>query len=236
MIFGDNILYTASKNAGSTVRKWVSHIICEALSEGHGQAEGAANAGPTILAPSIISSVQKELDAPAYRIFRAADEIGLQYHAGFRGDFPNHKTYCIKRDPVERFISCVSQKFGTRGFRELKSASHLLDNFQQLVLTPLAPYRNEFSFNENFRTWKDLILPRHFAPQAYSFGERPEFFTRVFEMSEVSFGVRELLETHFDRPLPRLHLNKQQRKFPTNDALEAKIREVYALDYNCGWA
>jgi len=236
LIFGDKIIYTCSKNAGSTIRAWVCDMI---IMFQHDDLQIPSNPRAAICTPiprPLVDRIQTKTSISEAKIMDIADRLGIQYHFGFEGTIEDLTPYCIQRDPIKRFNSCVSQKLHQPNFSaKLGSLENLVENFDDIVIRPLQEYRAEFSFNDRFSTWQELIVPRHFAPQTYTYGSDPGKFAQVFDIDDVSTKVRKLLENFLGRPLEVRHMNKRKHTNMISADLIPEIRNLYELDYAAGW-
>jgi hypothetical protein len=241
LIFGDKVLYTASKIAGTTVRLWVVNAISAYIiqTKGKGNHPPASNAELDALAatlPRPLSlDVLKSTGASVDQVAQAIAELRVSYHFGFFAPLDCRHRYCITRDPVSRFISCISQKLGKEKFIAIRDTQHLIDNFDDLCLKPLSQISSEFSFNEQWENWQKIIVPRHFAPQYYSFGNNIDYFTQTFDISEVNTLVRQLLSAHFNQNIPARVANKGQKILPLTSTQISAVEKIYKQDYNCGY-
>jgi hypothetical protein len=235
-IFGDKIIYTCGKNAGSTIRSWVCDMIIMSKEDNRQIPSGNRMATNTPIPKPLVEQIQiREMISKA-EITDIAGRLGLQYHFGFEGTVEGLTPYCIHRDPIERLDSCLSQKLHQPAFvSTVGSLDNVIENFDEIVIKPLQEHRTTFSFNNKLSTWRDLIVPRHLAPQTYTYGSDPSKFERVFDMSDVSTEVLALLEDFFGRPLPVRHKNKRQRGSVISDDLFPAIKKLYELDYEAGW-
>lgn len=141
---------------------------------------------------------------------------------GSRHDWPNKKVpkvsssirFCIVRDPIERFISCYTNRIlFHKALGGEKSISELIDNFDDIC--------------EN-----NPALRAHFKPQCFFYGDDPSIFTHIFKMSELS-KVKDLLQEAAKTILPDLHL--QQNGSCEKPILSAAqidwVKDRYAEDY-----
>jgi hypothetical protein len=236
LIFGDKIIYTCSKNAGSTIR----NLFCDMVILGKDFSCRDLNlAKPKKITPLpkvIINMIQARASIPEKAILEIAEKIGIEYHFGFEATIEGLTPYCIRRDPIKRFESCFSQKLHQPNFySKVKSIENLIENFDDIVTKPLKTYRNCFSFNDNFKTWQDLIVPRHFAPQSYTYGCNPSKFLQIFEMSEINTKVHSLFENFFGQSLPVRHSNKGKKINLIHPDCYPAIKRLYEIDYASGW-
>lgn len=241
LIFGDNVLYTASKIAGTTVRLWVVNAISAYIiqTKGKGNHPSASNAELDTLAatlPRPLSlDILKTTGASVDQVARAIAELRVSYHFGFFAPLDLANRYCITRDPVARFISCISQKMGKEKFSAIRDAQHLIDNFDDLCIKPLLESCSEFSFNKHWEDWQRIIVPRHFAPQYFSYGNNIGYFTQTFDISEVNTIVRQLLSSHFKQDIPARIANRGQKTLPLTSSQMSAVKDIYCQDYSYGY-
>lgn len=126
-------------------------------------------------------------------------------------------TFCIKRDPVKRFISGYRNRvLFHRELGSTPSISEFIDNFDAYL---------------KYRT-----IRVHFMPQVRFFGKDPSIFDFVFDTENMG-EVKEFLETVHSMTLPDLQLQQggNEVKIKLTRQEEAWIRRRYADDYNAGW-
>jgi hypothetical protein len=241
LIFGDSVLYTASKIAGTTVRNWVvsaiSAYIIQTKGKGnHAPASGAEfDALAATLSRPLALEILKLTGASPDQVAQAASELQVSYHFGFFSPLDLANRYCVTRDPVARFVSCISQKLGREKFLVIRDTQHLIDEFDGLCLKPLSEISHTFSFNERWDDWQNIIVPRHFAPQFYSYGGKLDYFTQTFKISEVSTSVRQLLSAHFKQDIPARITNRGKKTLSLTSAQISAVKEIYQQDYDCGY-
>jgi len=241
LIFGDSVLYTASKIAGTTVRHWVVNAICAHIiqKEGKGSHPPASTAELDALAvilprPLSLDVIQRT-GASADLLMQALAELHVSYHFGFFAPLDLTNRYCITRDPVARFVSCISQKLGKRELIAVRDTQDLIDNFDSFCIKPLSRIPAAYSFNERIEDWQSIFLPRHFLPQYYSYGIKLDYFTQCFNISEVNTSVRQLLSSHFKQDIPVQIVNRGKKVTQLTSTQIAAVKEIYQQDYNCGY-
>lgn len=134
---------------------------------------------------------------------------------------------CIKRDPVDRFVSCFQDKIIKEGGFGL-SITEFIDQFEAIIASD--------------QTILDVYamskLAFHFQPQTYHFGPDPEYYDRVFSVDEINTGLKQYLEDKWQIELPSLHARNsgnQSLSLELSAADQQRIREIYHVDYNHGW-
>lgn len=81
-------------------------------------------------------------------------------------------------------------------------------------------------------------LDFHFRPQVFHFGQDKNYFSHVFTVNQISTGLKDLLENHWQLKLPDIHARNSQEPYKSVNLSkedEAKIRNLYAVDYQSGW-
>lgn len=137
------------------------------------------------------------------------------------------ESICIKRDPVSRFISCYQDKVLKEGKLNRISIDNLLENFEEIIRSNDHPHMSNPKVN---------FLWYHFAPQAELFGKDQSYFSRVFDLSEVGTGLKTYLENKWEIELPEVHCRKRAgSSISITEEQKNKIKEIYSIDYDCGW-
>lgn len=241
LIFGENILFTASKNAGTTIRRWVINALSTHIVMRHGegkrpkatqtQLDGLAARLPTALAERVLNQSGGSVE----QVWESLEEFRLSYHFGFFAPVDLQNRYCITRDPVSRFVSCVSQKLGKEKFAAFRDVQDLIDNFESLCVEPFRQIEPVFSFNKRIEDWEKLVVARHFAPQHLSFGDDRSYYTTCFQINEVNSSARLLLEDHFGQKIPPLSTNIGKKKIELTPGQVDSVRHLYRRDYACGY-
>lgn len=194
-------VYEAPKNGGTTLRLW----ICYA---GTGE---------------IIKSSDSEYYAGTEQTYQLLKEWGyknkkFKKKAGER--------VCIKRNPIDRFVSCFYDKAIKEG-RIKTDIDTFLDNFADEI-EKSTPTMNDGKTN---------FLKFHFAPQSWHFGDSPDYYDHVFDISEVSTNLKSYLEDKWNIELPDLHARNSGngRKFDLTTRQINKVKEIYREDFENGW-
>ena len=122
---------------------------------------------------------------------------------------------CIKRNPFDRFVSCFYDKVIKEGRLSI-SIDDLLDNFDE-VLENTTTKMNDGSTN---------YMKFHFASQTYHFGFDQQYYNRVFDISEVSTGLKDFLEDKWKVKLPSFHArNSKDNKFDLTTSQKKKLEQ-----------
>ena len=82
---------------------------------------------------------------------------------------------------------------------------------------------------------KTNFLKFHFAPQSWHFGDSPDYYDHVFDISEVSTNLKSYLEDKWNIGLPDLHARNNGRKFDLTTRQINKVKEIYREDFENGW-
>jgi len=132
---------------------------------------------------------------------------------------------CVKRDPVERFISCYADKIVREKWLNV-SLSDFIDNFDTYVDINAEHKQGGTDYG---------FIWYHFSPQTQQLGPSRDNYTRVFDISEMS-DLREYLQDKWSIELPELHCrNNKSRAFRLSPKQIAKVEEIYREDYQAGW-
>jgi len=195
-------VYDVPKGGGTTVRSWIAFA-------GTGEYQLAG------------TDTYYHENPTAYKLL---DEWGYKcvFFEKVAGD-----RICIKRDPVERFISCYKDKVIKEGRLPGVSIDDLLNDFEETISKNDQPHPSN----------KDVgYLWFHFAPQVRQLGTVYDYYTHVFDISEVGTKVKAYLEGKWDIVLPDLHCrNNKSSTIELTDTQVSKIKEIYCEDYQTGW-
>lgn len=119
------------------------------------------------------------------------------------------------RNPLEKFVS---------GYNMIcKNSLGLEYSFQKFI--------------ENFDAlmWEDDYHRVHLKQQVKDLGFYPEWYTHIFDTSEISSKFKQFLEKTYDCELPEVSINRTANKIMTVDKLTSSqiewIKEKYAIDY-----
>ncbi len=194
-------VYEAPKNGGTTLRLW----ICYA---GTGE---------------IIKSSDSEYYAGTEQTYQLLKEWGYK-NKKFKKK--TGERVCIKRNPIDRFVSCFYDKAIKEG-RIKTDIDTFLDNFADEI-EKSTPTMNDDKTN---------FLKFHFAPQSWHFGDSLDYYDHVFDISEVSTKLKSYLEDKWNIGLPDLHARNSGngRKFDLTTRQINKVKEIYREDFENGW-
>jgi len=123
-------------------------------------------------------------------------------------------TFCIKRDPVKRFISA---------YQNMRWLGELGNNIEKII-----------------NNWDDLIMNRpvlkeHFRTQTSCYGTHA-IYSHLFKHDRMN-EVKEFLEDYASIKLPNLHLQQsgEKEEVKLTDEQIKWIKEKYKEDYDNGW-
>ena len=135
---------------------------------------------------------------------------------------------CVKRDPVAKFVSCYEDKIVKEGNLPGMDIDTFIDNFYEIIEKRDHPHGNNRKIG---------FLDYHFAPYTKVFGPDTSYYTRVFDIKEISTEVKSFLEGVWGIELPDIHCrnNKKNKKLQLTEEQTKKVREIYAVDYENGW-
>lgn len=134
---------------------------------------------------------------------------------------------CIIRDPVQRFISCYMDKIIKEGKMNI-SISEFLNRFDDIMSQD----------NQIVEAYGTSKLDFHFRPQVFHFGQNKNYYSHVFTVNQISTELKDFLETHWRLKLPDIHARNSlelKESIDLSKEIEAKIRNIYAVDYQAGW-
>lgn len=100
--------------------------------------------------------------------------------------------FCVVRDPVDRFISAFSNRILFR--RMIPSGMKI--NIHSFIET--------FDNPEYYEAYTDI--KHHLLSQVYYLGNNPDFYTHIFNMSQIN-SLKSLIEENSGVRLPELTLN-----------------------------
>ncbi len=183
----------------------------------------------------LAEKVLSQTRVTALELASVLQELNITYHFGFYGPVPIKKRFYIKRDPVSRFVSCASQKIGQKPFAKIIDIEHLIDKFDELCLDPLRRAPLKPDYNQDWETSRELIVPRHFAPQHLTFGDSTSYYNQCIDVSEVNTGLKPILEEYFQKEIPALVVNKGHPPLCLSDGQRAKVRAIFQRDYEIGY-
>lgn len=151
------------------------------------------------------------------------------YHVDIYKEVDAKEKIAVKRDPVDRFVSCFvdkvvrEQKVNCGGFDDF------INNFDKYVVN-----------NNDYSGWKGVqhnFVWYHFAPQVELLGPSAKEYTHVFDIKEVGTSVKEYLEDKWSMKFPALHMRDASslKKPEVTTQQRDKIMEIYREDYEAGW-
>jgi hypothetical protein len=145
---------------------------------------------------------------------------------------------CIKRDPVERFISCYTDKIiREKNITEALNGSevnyeyidHFLDNFYGILET-----HEKIHYSQRDSGVKYLWY--HFIPQTFHYGNDISYYDYVFDVSEINTSLKTYLESKWKIELPLIHCrNQKDSKITLTEEQKEKVKNIYKEDYENGW-
>ena len=198
-------VYDIPKGGGSTIRSWIAYY----------------------------HTGKRDINHTSNRYVCNGPINNLGYNLDWFKDITGEKI-CVKRDPVDRFISCYNDKIIRENWMQYggynikpPDINNFVDNFEFYVATydtkhPTAPHLNYLCY--------------HFAPTYKILGEDLNYYDNVFNMWEISSKLKNYLEDKWNIELPPNHLRKQNTKSVelSNDSIQ-KIKDMYRKDYELGW-
>ena len=126
------------------------------------------------------------------------------------------KSFCVVRDPVERFISAFKNRVLTHDECEEKDFGRFVDNFDYYYET-------------------NRSVGIHFRPATDFYGTDRSIYDKVFRLEHLG-SCKEWLEEEFDCKLPDIKLQQSVKVDikPTEEQIE-KIKHIFRKDYKHGW-
>lgn len=199
------IVYESPKTGGTTLRSWINYAATGEL----------------------MISGTKEYYHESPNVYSLLDDYGYDY-SEFKS-FDGYETLCIKRDPVNRFISCYTDKILREGQIQDCDLDNFIDNFDGIL--------KEHPFMHPSLKGKNIgFLWYHFAPQTYHIGEKKEYYDYVIDTKEITTKLKPFLEERWDIKLPNIHTRKQDiAKVKLSSKQEKRVKILYEQDYNNGW-
>ena len=197
------ILRDVPKGGGTTIRNWIGYYLT-------GELKLVAADSQKVFYYND-DSVAKHIKTNGYV---------MDLYTPYDGD-----AVCVKRDPVERFISCYADKIMREGWLKV-SLGDLIDNFDEYVDINAEHKQGGTDYG---------FIWYHFAPQVHQLGPSKDNYTQVFDINEMS-DLREYLQDKWSIELPELHCrNNKRRAFRLSPKQISKVEEIYKDDYNAGW-
>ena len=201
-------IYDAPKSGGTTIRSWILH-----KNDGKCLLRGDKYKHPT---PNHYIKLNN-----------------YNYRISWFQEFP-WDSICVKRDPVERFISGYKDKILKENYLKRKIS---IDEFTDKFYSIMKNKRVHPTCKEQPKNFPRLpYLWYHFAPQHKQFGKNLDYYTEIFTMEDISTKLKDFLEDRWKVDLPQIHTRKS-KNVPLNISEDTrnKIKEIYAEDYRLGW-
>ena len=197
----DFTVFEAPKNGGTTLRLWIYYA-------GTGE---------------LVKSSDSEYYAGTGETYKQLQEWG---YVNGKYKVPMTEMVCIKRDPVDRFVSAFYDKVIKEG-RIKVTLDDFLNNFDEVL------NKSTMKMNDG----KTNFMRFHFEPQTYHFGTDRDSYHKVFDIREIGTGLKGYLESKWGVELPRIHARNSGggRKFDLSKGQLTKVKEIYAQDYENGW-
>lgn len=198
----DFTVFEAPKNGGTTLRLWIYY----------------AGTG------DLVKSSDSEYYAGTGKTYEQLQEWG--YVNGPYNETTTKESVCIKRDPVDRFISAFYDKIIKEG-RVRVTLDDFINNFDEVL------DNSKMKMNDG----KTNFMRFHFQSQTYHFGNDPSQYTKVFDLKQVGTGLKSYLEDKWSISLPPLHArnNGGGRRFDLTPSQIDKVKTIYSDDYKNGW-
>lgn len=134
---------------------------------------------------------------------------------------------CIKRDPIDRFISCYEDKIVREGFLQGKTLDYIIDNIETIFK------EHEYKHPTNPKVG---YLWYHFAPQVNQLGKDYNYYNKVFDINDIGIDVKKYLESKWKIILPDIHCrNNSKKKTSLTKSQIDKLKKFYEEDYSVGW-
>ena len=196
-------VYDVSKGGGTTIRSWI-----------HYKYKG---------------NLGIEDKGKGYR--SQTDNSYMNLHElGFRVEWFNlvpGEKICIKRDPIERFMSCYKDKVLREKRCRGVSFNRFVTKMDEII------QRHDFQQTPNVK-----FLKYHFAPHHKILGSDKSIYNHVFDISEIDTKVKQYLEDMWKIKLPKLHCrNQSQRRYGLilTKSQRRILEKRYEKDYQVGW-
>lgn len=196
-------IYDVPKGGGTTIRSWIHYKY-----KGNLGIEGFGNG----------------YKSQSTKSYKHLNELGFRVE--WFNPVPGEKI-CIKRDPIQRFLSCYKDKILREGNCDKIRLDKFIGNVDKII--------QKYDFNH---TPKVKFLKYHFSPQHKILGDSKTIYNHVFDISEMDTRVKEYLEDMWKIKLPKLHCrNQSKRKYGLNLTKSQRklLEDRYAKDYQIGW-
>lgn len=197
-------LYEAPKNGGTTLRLWLAYRLTGRL---------------------YLSNPNATYYTGTAEMTAMLREAGYS-HAGFT-PLESQQKICIKRDPVQRFLSCFQDKIIKEGGYNL-TLGEFLDRFEDILAA-------DSKMMEIYGMGK---LRFHFQPQVYHFGSDVGYYDHVFSVPEISTKLKDYLEDQWQVKLPELHARDagiRSLDATLTERDRERICTIYQADFASGW-
>ena len=165
---------------------------------------------------------------------------------------------CITRDPVKRFISCYNDKIikenRWKAIPDMQSPLDIdifLENLTNLSKLTKKKKKKNKSILKKISNIKSLFLQKddlmrnylwyHFAPISKQYGDKLDYYERIFTMEEINTELKVFLENKWKVELPLIHTrdatSSTTLKLPVlSESQLQRIKSFYSADYENGWS
>lgn len=195
-------VYDVPKGGGTTIRMWITYAL----------------------------TGQIHLDGSIDYYYGDSEYYNILGKCGYSLDWfhsVDGARICIKRDPVERFVSCYDDKIIREGHLNNCNIDSFLDDFYEIM----NGHNLRHPFNPNVG-----YLWYHFAPQFEHLGDDIGYYDKVFDIKDVGSSLKEYLESKWHIYLPDLKCRNNPTKLTRlNNSQIEKIKKIYKCDYDIGW-
>ncbi len=215
------VIYDAPKTGGSTIRTWIYHYLNKKKKYENYEYDS-----------------QKYLTGKKIKSRKYKLTNFVKYSKRFT-------KICIRRDPVERFISCYNDKIIRE--EKWKKIPGMKDPFDlNSFFKGIETNKKEFKWKIKLilgldkGSWKNY-LNYHFEPLTYHYGNDLNYFDEIFYLSDLDSKVKPFLENLWGIDLPTIKMRNSRlitkRYIDTLSKNDKKqIFNFYKEDYQNGWA
>ena len=161
-------------------------------------------------------------------------------HLGYKLDWfipVNGERVCVKRDPIDRFISCYNDKIireNWMSYGGFRGKPPTLDDFIQNFDTYIKKYDTHHPGSTSNK--KLNYLDSHFSPAHKILGDNLDYYDIIFDMNQINTDLKNYLEDKWNIKLPQYHTRKQvNKKTDMSEESLIKLRQMYQKDYDIGW-
>jgi len=137
----------------------------------------------------------------------------------------DYERVAVKRDPVERFISCYSDKVIHEGHGSYSDIDDLIDNFYNMI-------DDKFKHPSNSKIG---YLWYHFSHQVNHLGYDINYYDLIVDISQVNSILKEYLKQKWNMDLPEINTRKTNKKITLTENQIEKVKKIYKEDYQVGW-